>query len=270
MALHPDTAVPEQETSSRLDRSPRRTNELARFEQAFSTQTIHHCERALDGSTFFRALAAGAVNGPLMKHIFLQYRLFRDQLHRWFAVCIVKAPSCRDPNQKAAIMALADHIFTDLRDSHEVMYDAFLTQLKVTAAEASLERPGNATRRYIRSFFDDFGFEARDGFLALAALGGRELCVSLRNQRLIRHYFEPRGIEAPTWIALHAHLELDHFHDAIRPVLLAQGDDVVTSTATKSAVERAIDQHVQLFDDLLAEHECGKKPRGSQNSRGSR
>jgi hypothetical protein len=228
-------------------------------EEEFTTQTINHCQRALDRSAFFRALAAGTVDGPLLQYAFAQYGFFRDQLHRWFALCIVKAPDCREPGHKAAIMALADHIFTDLRDGHDEMFDAFLQDLPVSKIAAALEQPSDATRRYIRSFFDDFGFETEDFFVALAALGARELCVSPRNQRLIRHYFVPRGIEPPTWIALHADLELDHFHDVVRPMLAARRNDIPTLTAARSAAERAIDHHVQLFDDLLLENSSSRR-----------
>jgi hypothetical protein len=224
--------------------------------EELAARMIRHCERAFDGSAFFRALAAGAVEPALMRHVFVQYRSFRDQLHRWFGLCIMKAPSCRDPSHKAAILALADHIFTDLRDAHEEMYDSFLRALGVEAPETTRPRPGGAADRYTRSFLDDFGSDAQGLFVALAALGGRELCVALRNQRLIGQYFLPRGIEPPAWIALHAHLEADHFRDAIRPVLLGCLGGASVPAVLERAVERAVDQHVRLFDDLLREHQA--------------
>jgi hypothetical protein len=224
--------------------------------EELAPRMVRYCERAFDGSPFFRALAAGAVEPALMRHVFVQYRSFRDQLHRWFALCIMKAPSCRDPSHKAAVMALADHIFTDVRDGHDEMYDSFLRALGVDGPEATRARPGGAADRYTRSFLDDFGPDAQDLFVALAALGGRELCVSLRNQRLITQYFVPRGIEPPVWIALHAHLELDHFRDAIRPVLLGRSGGASLPADLERAVERAVDQHVRLFDDLLREHQA--------------
>jgi hypothetical protein len=244
-----------QGSSSRLDRSHPIAGDGARLEAAVSAHAIRCCERAFDGSAFFQALAAGAVDEGLMRYAFLQYRFFRDQLHRWFGLCIVKGPSCRDPAQKAAIMALADHVFTDLRDAHEEMYDAFLRDLGVSEADASLAAPSPATCRYIQSFFDDFGLDTSGFFVALTALGGRELCVSLRNRRLIDQYFGPRGLAPPTWIALHAELELEHFHDAIRPVLgEPHGGDATTFAAASAAVEQAVSSHVRLFDDLLGEH----------------
>jgi hypothetical protein len=221
------------------------------LEETFSAHALGHCERALDASTFFRALAAGAIDAPVMRRVFSQYRFFRDQLHRWFGLCIVKAPSCRDPNQKAAIMALAEHIFTDLRDGHDEMFDAFLRDLGTAGADAAAARPNEVALRYIQSFLDEFGASEGDCFVAIALLAGRELCVSARNQRFVRDYFAPRGLPPSTWIALHARLELDHFRDVVRPALSAHAGDASAQAAIRSAVERGIDGHVRLFDDLL-------------------
>jgi hypothetical protein len=58
----------------------------------------------------------------MMQYAFLQYHHWRDRLHQWFGLCIVKAGSCTDPDQKSAIMSLADHTFTDLQDGHSEMY----------------------------------------------------------------------------------------------------------------------------------------------------
>jgi thiaminase len=246
-------SAPITRTSSRLDRSTHHNDELAAIEYAFSREIVGHCELVLDRSRFFHALAGGRIDEAAMQYAFTQYRFFRDQLHRWFGLCILKAPTCRNAHHKAAIMALADHVFTDLRDSHEEMYDAFLRALGLDDATIDADGPGLVTRRYSDSFLHDFASGTGDFFFALAALAGRELCVSLRNQRFIDHYFTPRGQVPPEWIALHAHVELDHFHDAIRPVLAAGHDQAAAYVAAGSAVRRAVDAHVRLFDDLLLE-----------------
>jgi len=252
-------SAPTPTTSSRLDRSKYPNDELAGIEHAFSREIVRHCELVLDRSRFFQTLAAGRIDEAAMQYTFIQYRFFRDQLHRWFGLCILKAPTCREAHHKAAIMALADHVFTDLRDSHEEMYDAFLYTLGLDDAKIDADGPGLAIRRYSDSFLQDFAGGAGDFVLALAALAGRELCVSLRNQRFIDHYFAPRGNVPPEWIALHAHVELDHFHDAIRPVLAAGHDRARAYVTAGSAVTRAIDAHLRLFDDLLVE--LGSAPR---------
>jgi thiaminase len=244
-------------SSSRLDRSRPITPALLLREREVTSQMIDHCERSFDRSSFFRALAAARLEDAAIRYGFAQYRFFRDQLHRWFARCISMAPSCAEPGQKAAIMELADHIFTDLRDDHERMYDDFLCELGLAATELARATPSLATQSYIRSFLDDHG-EQDEFFISVAALGARELCVSLRNQRLIRQYFSVRGHAAPTWISLHAELELAHFHDAIRPALTAYEPGSPRLDTMQEQMARAIDRHVGYFDALLSEQMCNE------------
>jgi hypothetical protein len=193
---------------------------------------------------------------PLLRYAFLQYRFFRAQLHRWFALCIIKVVSGADLGQRDSVMALAHHVFTDLRDGHDLMFADFLRELDVGVDEICASRASPATVAYMQSFFDDFGYGPSNFYEALGALSGRELCVALRNRRIIRGYFEPRGTEPPTWIALHAELELDHFHDAVRPALAhSSGDPQALANLTK-AIERGIDRHIDYFDELLREYQA--------------
>ena len=241
-------------SSSRL---ARRTHvpELAVLQQKVSADAIACCERALDSSSFFAVLAAGKASPPLLQYVFLQYLFFRDQLHRWFGLCIMRAPSSSDPHQKRAVMALADHVFTDLRDSHELMYDEFLCLLGVDEAALRGATPSAASIAYMRSFVDEFAAERHDFYGALAALSGRELCVALRNRRLLRQYFVPRGLEHPAWLVLHSELEEEHFQDVMRPVLEASEPDSAAFPAHLRAMSRAIEGHVSYFDQLLLEYE---------------
>jgi hypothetical protein len=108
---------------------------------------------------------------------------------------------------------------------------------------------------YERSFFDEFGYGTDNFYEALAALSGRELCVSVRNVRLLQSYFDARGMKHPTWLSLHAQLEVNHFLDSIRPVLTRYEGDWAKLTSVIKAVERGIDRHVQYFEELLHEYE---------------
>ena len=89
----------------------------------------------------------------------------------------------------------------------------------------------------------------------MAALGGRELSVALRNQRLLRSYFAPRGLIGPTWITLHAELEVDHFLDVVRPLLAEQGTRAAPLDSVRVAIDGALRRHVEYLDALLREHE---------------
>ena len=229
------------------------TPEIAAQKQAIGERTIAYCHQALDRSRFFTLLKNGEMSPPLMQYAFLQYYFWRDRLHQWFGLCIVKAGSCSDPHQKVAIMSLADHTFTDLKDGHTEMYMEFLHDLELSDADIEASRRSAATVAYERSFFDDFGYETTNFYESLVALSGRELCVSIRNQRILASYFDARGMKHPTWLALHAELEVEHFHDTFRAALTCYADNPAKIASLMSAVDCGIDRHVQYFEDLLAE-----------------
>jgi thiaminase len=222
-------------------------------EELVSTQVIAYCSRALDRSRFFRILQEGTMSDSLMQYAFLQYRFFREQLHRWFGLCIVKVASTAEASQRDAVMALGGHVFTDLRDGHDVMFADFLCQLGLSDAAICASSPSPSTIAYSQSFFDVFGYGTHNFYEALATLSGRELCVALRNRRLLLHYFNTANKKQPTWLALHAELELDHFRDAVRPALARCGDDLAATALLTTAIEAGIDRHVQYFDEMLAE-----------------
>ncbi|MBR8834972.1 MAG: iron-containing redox enzyme family protein [Stigonema ocellatum SAG 48.90 = DSM 106950] len=242
-------------TSSRLNRDIELPPAVKAQESAISSRTIAYCNEVLDHSRFFCLLKAGAVTPPMMQYAFLQYHHWRDRLHQWFGLCIVKAGSCNDPDQKSAIMSLADHIFTDLQDGHSEMYVEFLHELGLSDTEIMADQRSAATASYERSFFDEFGYGTDNFYEALAALSGRELCVSVRNVRLLQSYFDARGMKHPTWLLLHAELEVNHFQDSIRPVLRSYDGDSAKQKSLIKAVERGIDRHVEYFEDLLHEYE---------------
>lgn len=233
-------------------------------EHVVSEQAIGYCNEALDHSHFFGLLQEGSMPDALMKYAFLQYGFFRDQLHRWFGLCIIKAGQGSDASQRDAVMALANHIFTDLRDGHDLMFAEFLRDLGLTEAELAASSPSPSTAAYIQSFFDDFGYEPSNFYEALAALSGRELSVAVRNGRILRGYFDPRNLARPTWIALHAELELEHFHDAVRPALRHCAGDSVAFAALTKAVTAGIERHAQYFDALLREYEAERASRDGE------
>ena len=242
-------------TSSRLNRDMVLSPDVEAQKQALSKRAIAYCNESLDHSRFFSLLKQGSITPSIMQYVFLQYQLWRDRLHQWFGLCIIKAGSCTDPDQKTAIMSLADHTFTDLQDGHSEMYLEFLNDLGLGDADIKASRRSPATLSYERSFFDDFGYETHNFYEALAALSGRELCVAIRNERILQSYFDLRNLKHPTWLALHAELEVEHFHDAIRPVLTRYAGDSAKIADLMKAVNRGIDRHVQYFEEMLHEYQ---------------
>lgn len=219
-----------------------------------TTQTIAYCQDAFDRSRFFQLLQAGHLTPPLLQYVFLQYRFWRDRLHQWFGLCILKASSCTDPAQKTALLSLSDHIFTDLKDGHNEMYDDFLAAIGLQAADIATAQRSAATTLYERSLFDDFGYESDNFYETLAALSGRELCAAIRNVKLLQSYFDPHHLQPPLWLSLHAELEIDHFQATLYPILSSLQTPI---PQIRPAIERGIDRHMQYFDHLLEEYGAG-------------
>jgi thiaminase len=252
-ALSPHTtSIP---SSRRLPRPALEQRELTPPEQQILHEVLDRCERRFDQSAFFRRLAVGELTPTALKYVFGQYGYFRLQLQRWFAVCIVLIKDASQPAQREAILALADHIFTDLRDGHDVLFGELLHDLGFQAGTLHAEVVSPATAAYIDSFLDDCRAPAVTWLEAMAALGGRELSVVVRNQRLLKSYFSPRGMREPTWITLHAELEIDHFLDLVRPLLLQDGPDALPPEAVWRAIDRTLGRHVEYLDALLLEQE---------------
>jgi hypothetical protein len=240
---------------SRLPRTTGERRELTTPEEQILREALERCERRFDQGAFFRRLAAGAMTPAALKYVFGQYGHFRIQLHRWFATCIVLAKDASQPAQRHAILALADHIFTDLRDDHDLLFGEYLHHLGFPLGTLYADAVSPATTAYIESFLDDCRPPTVGWLEAVAALSGRELSVALRNQRLLKCYFAPRGVSGPTWITLHAELEIDHFLDVMKPLLAQQGADAAPLDPVRVAVDRAFGRHAEYLDALLGEHE---------------
>lgn len=253
-------------TSSRLNRDTELPAGVDVQKQEITQKTIDYCNELLDRSRFFNLLKDEKMTPSIMQYAFLQYQLWRDRLHQWFGLCIVKAGSCTDPDQKAAIMSLADHTFTDLQDGHSEMYLEFLHDLGLSHADIKTADRSAATISYERSFFDDFGYETANFYEAIAALSGRELCVSIRNERILQYYFDARSMKHPTWLALHAELEVEHFHDTVRPALTRYTGNATKIADLMNAVKVGIDRQVQYFDEMLHEYESGRFSNGQARS----
>ena len=245
-------------SSSRLPRATPEERELTATEEHILGALREQCERRFDRSAFFNQLAAGAVSAEALRYVFGQYGHFRIQLHGWFAVCIFLAKDASQPAQRQSIMALADHIFTDLRDDHDVLFAECLQHFGLPSGTLYVGSPSPATQAYIESFVESFLNDRRappTAWLeAIAALTGRELSVALRNQRLIRSYFAPRGQAAPIWISLHAELEVNHALDALRPILSDWAPGTAAPEVLRAVAGRAFGHHADYLDALLEEH----------------
>jgi len=252
-----DALCPQSISTSSSRRLPSPTGEqreLTPPEQRILHEMLECCERRFEQGLFFRRLALGDLTPAALKYVFGQYGHFRLQLQCWFAACIVLIKDASQPAQRQAILALADHIFTDLQDGHDLLFAELLGDLGYPVGTLHAEVVSPATAAYIESFLDDCNAPAATWFEVMAALGGRELSVVVRNQHLLKSYFAPLGLRGPTWITLHAELESDHFLDLVRPLLM-QGADVTSREALRLPIERTLGRHAEYLDALLQEHE---------------
>ncbi|MCP2730850.1 hypothetical protein [Limnofasciculus baicalensis] len=79
--------------------------------------------------------------------------------------------------------------------------------------------------------------------------------MSVRNQRLLKYFFDVRNLKRPIWLELHAELEVDHFLDAIKPALIHYAGDSTKTVDLIQAVKHSIDRHIGYFDQMLHEYE---------------
>jgi hypothetical protein len=149
-------------------------------------------------------------------------------------------------------MSLAEHVFTDLRDDHDALFAECLQNFGSPRGLLYVGLPSPATLRYTEQFLEECRAPTATWLDAIATLAGRELSVAVRNQRLVQGYFAPRREPTPTWIGLHAELEVDHCLDALRPVVAQPAG---SSTTLEPAMARAFARHADYLDALLDEHE---------------
>jgi hypothetical protein len=205
--------------------------------------------RMLQDSAFFSALQSGTLQKDQLIYIFSQYKLWRDQFHTWFGLCILKSGSCSDPGVAEAIRSLAEHTVAEIRDDHTGMYNSFLKAMGVDAAE--IREPSQATRRYSKSYIEIFGTGEENFAPALFALSARELFASLRNTFVIKVLGERYNIDASHWWKAHEELELKHFTDTLMPL-----SDELKRLAMDRIIEtmkHEIDRHVFYWDKLYGE-----------------
>jgi hypothetical protein len=219
-------------------------------------EALDSCKRSFEQATFFRRLAADQLTSAELKYVFGQYGHFRLQLHRWFAACIVLIRDASQPAQRQTILGLSEHVFTDIRADHDLLFGELLHDLGFPTGtlHASFESP--ATIAYMQSFLDDCRAPAANWVEAVATLSGRELSVVVRNQRLLECHFARRSLAAPTWLTLHAELEVEHFLDIVVPLLPSPGAGSSVPEAVSTAIARGIRGHAEYLDTLLREHEA--------------
>jgi pyrroloquinoline quinone (PQQ) biosynthesis protein C len=207
----------------------------------------NHVTLSLDRSRFFSDLRAGHHSMGHLHAVFSQYYWWRNRFHRWFGVCIAKAPGFgTDAAAEFILSELIEHIEEEISGDHHGMCQTFLRELGVT--DLSSIRPIRQTQEYTDSFSERFMCTDRSGEEALAALAGRELVAPTRNRitidALSQAYGVTKGLE---FFSLHEELEVEHFKglwEAVAKTYSGRQEQLV------DAAKSEVTLHVQFWDDV--------------------
>lgn len=228
----------------------------AHLEEAITREVMDYSRHVLHTSAFFGKLKDGNLSLPQLRYVFSQYRYWRDQFHTWFGLCILKSGSCEPRYVHDAVLELADHTLTEMREDHAGLYRDFLQSLGVTLADLRQSVKSACTSEYEQSFLLRFGTSTDNFVDSVAALSARELFAALRNTFVVNALKEKYGIEQSAWWQLHEHLEVEHFRGSVRPIVAEillrrhrSFDEAV------SIMKSEIDRHARYWDCLLTESE---------------
>ena len=211
------------------------------------TDLENHVAESLDRSRFFSGLKAGDHSLGHLQAVFGQYYWWRNRFHRWFGVCIAKAPGFGTEAATEFILSeLIEHIEEEITGDHHGMCVTFLRELGLTDLPAIT--PIQVTREYTDSFADRYMPAERSGEEALAALAGRELVAPARNRitidALSQSYEVTKGLE---FFSLHEELEVEHFKglwEAVVKTYSGKHEQLVEAAKTEVTL------HVRFWDDV--------------------
>lgn len=226
--------------------------DIGSLEEQITQDIVDYSKQTFRTSRFFRELGNGKISLPRLQYVFLQYRYWRDQFHTWFGLCILKSGSCEQKHVKDAVLELADHTLVEMKEDHAGLYVDFLKHLGVSDEDIKNAAEGDSTRRYEQSFLTAFGTETNNFVDSVIALSARELFAAIRNTYVTKALKDHYGIDQSPWWQLHERLEIDHFRNAIRPVLSELGSGR-RATPEIAIMKSEIDRHADYWDGLLGE-----------------
>jgi pyrroloquinoline quinone (PQQ) biosynthesis protein C len=214
---------------------------------AVSVDLVKHVEDMLDKSSFFSALRSGRAPIDVVRAVFGQYYLWRNQFHRWFGVCVVKSPAFGTEFDTAFVLSeLTEHIEEEIKGDHHGMAVTFLRALGIDDPAAISAFP--ITDAYSDSFLLRYLNPDRSGEETLSALAGREIVAPARNRitidALSEHYGVSSGLE---FFGLHEELEVAHFRALWDALVKGYGAD---EKPLIEAARHEIWEHVTFWDDI--------------------
>lgn len=206
-----------------------------------------HVSTSLDRSRFYSGLQAGTHSLDHLRAVFGQYYWWRNRFHRWFGVCIAKAPGFgTEAPTEFVLSELIEHVEEEIKGDHHGMCVRFLRRLGISDL-ASIQ-PIPQTRAYTDSFAERYMCTDRSGEEALAALAGRELVAPRRNRITIDAFSQIYGIKDDLeFFSLHEELEVEHFKglwDAVSKTYAGNPEQLV------AAAKDEISHHVRFWDEV--------------------
>lgn len=210
-------------------------------------EITNHVSKSLENSHFFTGLRNKTHSVDHLRQVFGQYYLWRNAFHRWFGVCIAKAPSFGTAFDTDYVLSeLIEHIEEEIKGDHHGMCKTFLKGLGFT--NFTEIRPIEITQKYIDSFQKEYIDHGGSFEESLAALAGRELVAPERNRIIIECLSTLYDIKQGLgFFKLHEELEVEHFKGLWNAVTkdYKGNPDILEKAAKKSIAD-----HVQFWDDV--------------------
>ncbi|WP_027408856.1 iron-containing redox enzyme family protein [Anoxybacteroides tepidamans] len=210
-------------------------------------EITNHVSQSLEKSEFFTGLRNKIHTVDHLRQVFAQYYLWRNAFHRWFGVCIAKAPSFGTSFDTDYVLTeLIEHIEEEIKGDHHGMCKTFLNGLGLTDVKDI--HAIDITQKYIDSFQKEYMYDGGSFEESLAALAGRELVAPERNRIIIDCLSNLYNIKQGLgFFKLHEELEVEHFKGLWNAVTKDyKGNPEVLEKAAK----KSITDHVQFWDDV--------------------
>lgn len=221
-------------------------------EEKVTEEITNYIYSALSNSCFFSAMEKGTLSVATYKYASQQFKMYRDNLHKWVGLVQFKSPLCNNVEVEMAVLGIANHNVVEMEYKHGEMYCDHLRTLGYTDEEIKNIQPEKATQDYQESFVKEFGLDSHNFLESLAAFSAREMLASIRNT-WIRNYLLKLGMSPSTWVLVHEEVEFEHFKAICRPIVKRYQDCDVQIGYVSQAMNGEIDRHIQWWDRMMEE-----------------
>lgn len=213
----------------------------------------------LQNSKFHTDLSNLKIDIKDVQKIYTQFYKWRNEFHTWFGLLIAKSGSIAMQEscvqaKKDVLEAFSAHIVAEMRDDHDTLYIEFLQNLGMNIEDIASTKKTQLTQDYIDSFLNRHFDQQKDDFLEMCArIAGREMSSCVRNTFVINNYFKKINLKEQTWWDAHERLELVHFIEEIKPLIVLFDDQNIDLGVLIKFMKAEIDLHIAYWDELYQE-----------------